>query len=119
MEEVVLNQRGVRIIKEGDLSEYLVFIREGDFTIIKENLCEDDLELLSFLQQGTDLVNYKNHLSVIRGCDTIYSKAKKILKTQPGGKLKKVSDVTLGFLGPGSVFGDCDVVSKRPYRFTL
>ncbi len=30
-----------------------------------------------------------------------------------------MSDITLGFIGPGSVFGDCDVVSKRPFRYTL
>ncbi len=49
MEEVVIQQRGVKIIKEGDPADFLIFIKEGDYTIIKETLSEDDLEMLSFL----------------------------------------------------------------------
>jgi len=25
----------------------------------------------------------------------------------------------MGYLGPGNVFGDSDIISKRPYMFTL
>lgn len=30
-----------------------------------------------------------------------------------------IKNVTVGFLGPGKVFGDVDVVMKRNYMYTL
>ena len=72
MEEIVLHERGVKVIKEGDPADFLVFIKEGDLTIIKENLSDDDLDLLNFLQSGNELQSLKAHLKARRGCVTVY-----------------------------------------------
>lgn len=34
-------------------------------------------------------------------------------------KTKKLKNLTVGLIGPGNVFGDSDVISKRRYMYTL
>lgn len=34
-------------------------------------------------------------------------------------RIAKLQNVTVGYLGPGNVFGDVDVVMKRNYMYTL
>ena len=60
---------------------------------------------------------------MLRGSKTIYRKTALLTKTTKRPSLKnkvtKMTNITLGFLGKGSVFGDIDVVLKRNYLYTL
>jgi CRP-like cAMP-binding protein len=60
---------------------------------------------------------------MLRGSKTIYRKTALLTKTTKRSSLKhkitKMTNITLGFLGKGSVFGDIDVVLKRNYLYTL
>ena len=65
---------------------------------------------------------------MLKGGNTVYKRSSQIAEASKTpkhsgilrkGGTKQLSDITVGYLGVGNVFGDVDVVLNRPYMFTL
>ena len=54
----------------------MVFIKDGEFEIIKENLNDIEPEMIDFLNTQTDEKNLKKKVTLLRGGVHIYQKTK-------------------------------------------
>jgi len=57
------------VIRENELADYVVFIRDGDFQVVKERFTDEDRELLEFLdeQHLTNEQELTKKVSMLRG----------------------------------------------------
>lgn len=107
-------QRGLTVLKENQPSEYVVFVKQGSFQIVKECFTHSDKQLLDFLDENSQTYSDYNPQAAST-INLLGSKKRNTLK--PRNKTLKA--VTVGYLGEGNVFGDIDVVLNRNYMFTL
>lgn len=64
------------MIQQNLPSDYVVFIKDGEFEIIKENLNDIEPEMIDFLNTQTDEKKFKKKVTLLRGGVHIYQKTK-------------------------------------------
>lgn len=120
---VTYKKRGMIVFEEGKQADYVAFILSGEFEMVKKKITDQDHELFEFLDEQHNQEAFGQSLSIKRGISTIFKKTKDIIGSESTHKLrvraKQLSNITMGFLGKGNVFGDADIISNRKYMFTL
>ena len=119
---VTYKNRGTVVFEQGKTADCIAFVLSGEFEVVKFNITSDDKTLLEFVNDQNENQKLSQTLKKKRFITTIFEKSKAITDANShlNNKMtKQIDNITMGYLGPGNVFGDADIISKRPYMFTL
>ena len=99
MKVVTFNSKGQYVFKEGEESNYIAIVKDGEFEVVKQDLSSMDPNLFTFLKLTDVLEETAKEIRLRRGSKSVFKKSTTLF---PASKHDSITQKALGILQSNS-----------------